>query len=79
MLDSEQTFLLGRLDGYLDALSIINGDFRESWYFAYIHDAPINSAIKNIAKIYSPQGDIFFEKPVSKENWLCYLQTKFEK
>jgi hypothetical protein len=76
--DEERIFLIGRLDGYLDALSIVNGRFRECRYFAYINENSIQELQKDITKAYTPNCDVNFGVIEQKSDWLSYLQIEFE-
>lgn len=79
--DTEKTELIywiGRLDGYLDALSIVNGDFREYRYFAHISDIPDEKIINSIDQLYKPECAVTFGEPQIINKWVGVLQSEFE-
>jgi hypothetical protein len=78
MTKEEQEFWVGRLDGYLDALSMVNGYFRKSRYSAYIIETTIPALEKDISIIYATECDVVFGSLERKEKWLKYLQTELE-
>lgn len=72
------TYWLGRLDGYLDALSIVNGDFREYRYFADISDIPDEKIINSLDQIYNPECKVTFGETQKISDWVRFLQNEFE-
>ncbi len=74
----DTTYWLGRLDGYLDALSIVNGDFREYRYFADISDIPDDKIMSSIDQLYNPDCKVAFGDIQKISNWVRVLQNDFE-
>ncbi|QTR52212.1 hypothetical protein [Thiothrix unzii] len=71
-------FWLGRLDGYLDALSIVNGYFREFRYFAYICNISNKDINTSITNLYKPDCTVTFGEVEKIRHWVRFLQEEFE-
>ncbi len=78
MNEANENLHIGRLDGYLDALSIVNGGFRQYRYSACIEEFSINTIEKDISCKYAPECDVSFGEIAKKEKWLQYLQQELE-
>jgi hypothetical protein len=73
----EQINRVQRLDGYLDALSLVNGNFRESRYYAYLTDIGEGSIEEQLESIYSPHGaTVTFGEIEIIQSWLRRLESE---
>ena len=77
---TERINFVHRLDGYLDALSLVNGDFRKSRYYAYLVDIEDSGIEEQLESIYSPyNATVTFGKVEVIQNWLGRLESELNK
>ncbi|WP_410499493.1 hypothetical protein [Chitinibacter sp. S2-10] len=66
-----------RLDGYLDALSLVNGNFRKSRYGAYLADIGNTGIEEQLKSIYLPyEATVTFGELETIPNWLRRLESE---
>ncbi|MCG7964769.1 MAG: hypothetical protein N0E54_18855 [Candidatus Thiodiazotropha taylori] len=77
---TDQTDIItSRLDGYLDALSLMIGKFREYRYFSYLVDIKESELEESLSLLYQRhKGEVTFERLINVSPWLKFIQTNIE-
>jgi len=71
--------IVSRLDGYLDALSLMNGKFREYRYFSYLADVKESKLEESLSYLYKPHdGHVEFKELKKIRPWLSFIQSDLE-